>query len=89
MFRGDSERYRSENVKKKISIFRFIIWWCFEWYNDWLAEKNGENDEIDDNLDEMCGEEEEIDSNPSEERLEEKLQSDEPEDNDRQQRYGP
>ena len=37
----------------------------------------------------MCGEEEEIDSNPSEERLEEKLQSDEPEDNDRQQRYGP
>ena len=89
MFRGDSERYRSENVKKKISIFRFIIWWCFEWYNDWLAEKNGENDEIGDNLDEMCGEEEEIDSNPSEECLEEKQQSDEPGDNDRQQRYGP
>ena len=39
--------------------------------NDWMAEKNSENDEIDDNLDELCGEEEEIDSNPSEECLEE------------------
>ena len=58
--------------------------------NDWMAEKNGENDEIDDNLDELCGEEEEIDSNPSEECLEEEQQSEEPEDNvNRQQRYGP
>ena len=32
--------------------------------NDWLAEENGENDEIGDNL-ELWGEEEEIDSNPS------------------------
>ena len=75
--------------KKKFSIFRFIIWWCFEWYNDWLAEKNGENNKIGDNLDEMCGEEEEIDSNASEECLEEKQQPDELEDNDRKQRYGP
>ena len=51
--------------------------------------KNNENDEIGDNLDELCGEEEEIDSSPSEECLEEKQQSDEPGDNDRQQRYGP
>ena len=34
--------------------------------NDWLAEENRENDEIGDNLDELCGEEEEIDSKPSE-----------------------
>ena len=34
--------------------------------NDWLAEKNGENDEIGDNLDELFGEKEETDSNPSE-----------------------
>ena len=26
--------------------------------NDWLVEENGENDEIGDNLDELCGEEE-------------------------------
>ena len=32
---------------------------------NFLAEKNGENDKIGDNLDEMCGEGEEIDSNPS------------------------
>ena len=51
--------------------------------------KNNENDEIGDNLDELCGEEEEIDSSPSEECLEEKQQSDEPGDNDREQRYGP
>ena len=25
---------------------------------DWLAEKNGKNDEVGDNLDELCGEEE-------------------------------
>ena len=37
--------------------------------NYWLAEKNGENDEIGDNRDELCVEEEEIDSNPSEECL--------------------
>ena len=37
--------------------------------NDWLAEENGENDEIGDNLNELCGEEEETDSNPSEECL--------------------
>ena len=34
--------------------------------NNRLAEENGENDEIRDNLGELCGEEEEIDSNPSE-----------------------
>ena len=28
--------------------------------NDWLAEQNGENDELGDNLDELCGEEEEL-----------------------------
>ena len=58
--------------------------------NDWLAEENVENDEIGDNLDQLCGEEEEIDSNPSEECLEEEQQSEEPEDNvNRQQRQGP
>ena len=57
--------------------------------NYWLLEKNGENDEIGDNLDELCGQEEEIDSNPSEECLEDEQQSKEPEDNvNRQQRYG-
>ena len=55
---------------------------------DWLAEENGENDQIGDNVDEMCGEEE-IDSNPSEECLKEEQQSEEPEDNvNRQLRYG-
>ena len=49
--------------------------------NDWLAEGNGENDEIDGNLDELCGGQEEIDSNPREECLEEEKQSEEPEDN--------
>ena len=34
--------------------------------NDLLAEENGENDEIGDNLDELFGEKEETDSNPSE-----------------------
>ena len=59
--------------------------------NDWLAEENGENDEIGDNFDGLCGEEEEeIDSTPSEEWLEEEQQSEEPEDNvSRQQRYRP
>ena len=38
--------------------------------NDWLAEENGENYEIGDNLDELCSEEEEIDSNLSNECLE-------------------
>ena len=38
--------------------------------NDWLAEENGENYEIGDNLDELCSEEEEIDSNLSDECLE-------------------
>ena len=58
--------------------------------NDWLAEENGEKDEIGDNLDDLYGEEEEIDTNPSEECLEEEQQSEEPEDNvNRQQRYGP
>ena len=58
--------------------------------NDWLPEKNGENDEIGDNRDELCGEEEEIDSNPSEKCLEEEQQSKEPEDNvNQQQGYGP
>ena len=53
--------------------------------NDWLAAKNGENDETGDNLDELCS-----DSNPSEECLEEEQQSEEPKDNaNRQQRHGP
>ena len=57
--------------------------------NYWLLEKNGENDEIGDNLDELCGQEEKIDSSPSEECLEDEQQSEEPEDNvNRQQRYG-
>ena len=34
--------------------------------NDWMAEENGENDEIGDNRNELCVEEEEIDSNLSE-----------------------
>ena len=56
--------------------------------NDKLAEKNGENYEIGDNLDQLRGKEEEIDSNPSEECLEEEQQSEEPEDNvNQQQRY--
>ena len=51
---------------------------------------NDENDETGENLDELCGEEEEIDSNPSDKCLDEKQQSEEPEDNvNRQQRYGP
>ena len=58
--------------------------------NDWLAEENGEKDEIGYNLDDLYGDEEEIDTNPSEECLEEEQQSEEPEDNvNRQQRYGP
>ena len=58
--------------------------------NDWLAEENGENDEIGDNPDNLCGEEVEIDSNPSEECLEEEQESEETEDNvSREQRYGP
>ena len=56
---------------------------------DWLAKENGENDEIGDNCDELCGEEEEIESNPGEEFLEKEEQSEEPEDVNRQLRYGP
>ena len=57
--------------------------------DDWLADENGENDEIGDNLDELCGEEE-IEFSSSEKCLEEKQQSEEPEDNvNRQQRYRP
>ena len=33
--------------------------------NEWMAEENGENDEIGDNRNELCVEEEEIDSNLS------------------------
>ena len=52
--------------------------------------KRCENDEIGDNLDEVCGEEEEIDSKSNEKFLEKEHQSEEPEDNvNRQQRYGP
>ena len=58
--------------------------------NDWLAEENGDNDGIGDNLDELCGEEGEIDSNPSDGCLEKEQQSEEPEDNvNWQQIYGP
>ena len=58
--------------------------------NDWLAEKNGENNGIGDDLDELCPEEEEIDPNPSEKCLEEEKQSEEIENNvDWQQRYRP
>ena len=50
--------------------------------NGWLAEENGEHDEIGDNLDDLRGEEEEeFDSIPSEECLEDEQQSEEPEDN--------
>ena len=57
--------------------------------DDWLADENGENDEIGDNIDERCGEEE-IESSLSEKCLEEKQQSEEPEDNvNRHQRYRP
>ena len=31
--------------------------------NDWMAEENGENNEIGDTLDKLCGEEEEINPN--------------------------
>ena len=58
--------------------------------NDQLAEENGENNEIGDNLDELYGEEEVIDSIPSEECLKEEQQSQEAEDNvNWQQRYRP
>ena len=58
--------------------------------NDQLAEENGENDEIGDNLDELYGEEEELDSIPSEKCLKEEQQSQEAEDNvNWQQRYQP
>ena len=50
--------------------------------NDWLADKNGENDETGDNLDELCS-----DSNPSEEWLEEEQQSEEPKDNVNRQQW--
>ena len=57
--------------------------------DDWLADENGEDDEIGDNLDELCGEEE-TESSSSEKCLEEKQQSEEPEDKEnRQQRYRP
>ena len=57
--------------------------------NDWLAEGNVENNEIGDNLDDLCGQEKEIDSKPSKECLEEEQKSEEPEDNViRKQRYG-
>ena len=59
--------------------------------NDWLAKKNGKNNGIGDDLDELCAEEEEeVDSNPSEKCLEEEQESQETENNvDWQQRYGP
>ena len=51
--------------------------------NHWMAEENGENYEIGDNLDEL-------DCNPSKECLKEEQPSEESEDNlNRQQRYGP
>ena len=49
--------------------------------NNWLAEKNGENDQIGNNLDELSSEEDKINSNPSEECLVEHQQSEETEDN--------
>ena len=80
-FRGDSERYRSENVKKKSTSSVLSFDDALNDINDWLPEENGENDEIGDNIDEPWGEEEEIHSNPGEECLEEEQQSEEPEDN--------
>ena len=75
-----SKRKSSNSVLSFDDVFNDI--------NDWLAEENGKNDEIGDNIDELCDEEEEIDFNLSEESLEEKQQSEEPEDNvNRQQRY--
>ena len=47
--------------------------------------KNGKNDEIGDNLDELWGEAEQTDSNPSEEWLEEEQQPEEAEDNENRQ----
>ena len=56
--------------------------------NDSPGEENCENNEIGDNIDELCSDEEEIDSNPREEGLEEEQQSEELEDNvNRQQIY--
>ena len=89
-FRGDSERYKSENVKKNSTNSVLSFDDVLNDINDWLAEENGEKDEIGDNLDDLYGEEEEIDTNPSQECLEEEQQSEEPEDNgNRQQRYRP
>ena len=74
--------------KSKCSVISFDD--VFNDINHWMAEENGENYEIDDNLDELCGKEEEIDCNPSKECLEEEQQSEESEDNlNRQQSYGP
>ena len=56
-------------IKSKNSVLSFDD--VLNDINDWLAVENGENDEVGDNLDEMCSEEEEIDSNLSEECLEE------------------
>ena len=73
--------------KSKSSVISFDV---FNDINHWMAEENGENYEIGDNLDELCSKEEEIDCNPSKECLEEEQQSEESEDNlIRQQRYGP
>ena len=80
-FRGDSERYTSENVKKKSTSSVLSFDDVLNDINNWLPEENGENDEIDDNIDEPWGEEEKIHSNPGEECLEKEQQSEEPEDN--------
>ena len=55
--------------KSKSSVILFD--YVFNDINHWMAEENGENYEIGDNLDELCGKEEEIDCNPSKECLEE------------------
>ena len=74
--------------KSKSSVILFD--YVFNDINHWMAEENGENYEIGDNLDELCSKEEEIDCNPSKECLEEEQQSEESEDNlNQQKRYGP
>ena len=53
-------------MSKRNSANSFLSFDVLKDINDWIAEENGENDEIGDNRNELCVEEEEIDSNLSE-----------------------
>ena len=53
-------------MSKRNSANSFLSFDVLNDINDWMAEENGENDEIGDNRNELCVEEEEIDSNLSE-----------------------